>query len=217
MLATFADLCELSRNRPAGEEESGDERVHSPREYFHSYLHSLDVEREGLPEAFRARLAAALRTTASPTWSRAPALEEAVYRVFLAQERAARSDPDRRRPAGAVARRGAELTVTAREEVGEVVERLVVATRLRYPVVGDLARSIRYEVFERPLIEARPGARSYAEASGAPAPARDAPRRRPIAAERIEALVDSPEPLIRLLAEQLTTDGAGHGAPCSRR
>ena len=37
---------------------------------------------------------------------------------------------------------------------GEVVDRLVVATQLRYPVVGDLARSVRYEVFERPLIEA---------------------------------------------------------------
>ena len=43
---------------------------------------------------------------------------------------------------------------TSRQAVGEVVERLVVATRLRYPVIGDLARSIRYEAYERPVIEA---------------------------------------------------------------
>ena len=35
--------------RPA-RRRTADERVHSPREYFHSYLHSLDIEREGLPE-----------------------------------------------------------------------------------------------------------------------------------------------------------------------
>ncbi|MBW8766135.1 MAG: ATP-grasp domain-containing protein, partial [Geodermatophilales bacterium] len=48
VLTTFADLSELSRNRPASEEEEADQQVHSPREYFHAYLHSLDVEREAL-------------------------------------------------------------------------------------------------------------------------------------------------------------------------
>ena len=99
------------------------------------------------------------------------------------------------------------FTADMRQAAGEVVERLVVATRLRYPVVGDLARSIRYEAYERPLIEA---ARSdvYADVreqlqqlAAGPNPAEYA--------ERIEALVDSPEPLIRLLAEQLTSSGPG--------
>ena len=48
LFTAFADLCELGRNRPGGEEPAGD-RVHSPREYFHSYLHSLDLDREQLP------------------------------------------------------------------------------------------------------------------------------------------------------------------------
>ena len=47
LLQVFADLSELSRNRPAGEETKADTRVHSPREYFHTYLQSLDVERAG--------------------------------------------------------------------------------------------------------------------------------------------------------------------------
>ena len=61
LLDTFADICELSRNRPTLDEEDTDERVHSPREHFHSFLHSLDAEVEGLPTAFRAKIARALR------------------------------------------------------------------------------------------------------------------------------------------------------------
>ena len=61
LLDTFADICELSRNRPTLDEEDSDERVHSPREHFHSFLHSLDAEVEGLPPAFRTKIARALR------------------------------------------------------------------------------------------------------------------------------------------------------------
>ncbi len=206
VLGTFADLCELSRNRPAREEES-DERVHSPREYFHSYLHSLDVEREGLPEAFRTRLLRVLRNYGITDLEPTPALEEAVHRVFLAQERVGDQIPvvaawlERWRAAGA------SLTGKVREEVGDVVERLVVATRTRYPVIGDLARSIRYEVFERPAIEAArdrvySGVRENLRQLAANPAAADH-------AERINALVASPEPLIRLLAEELATGGNG--------
>jgi acetyl/propionyl-CoA carboxylase alpha subunit/acetyl-CoA carboxylase carboxyltransferase component len=209
-LATFADICELSRNRPAGEEESGDERVHSPREYFHSYLHSLDIEREGLPEAFRARLAAVLAHYGVTDLEPSPELEEAVFRVFLSQERVADQIPivtgllERWR--NAVPGFSADI----QEAAGEVVERLVVATRLRYPVVGDLARSIRYEAFERPLIEATrenvyTGVREQLRLLASEPDSAEY-------AERIEALVASPEPLIRVLAEQLNSNGAGQQA-----
>ena len=61
LLDTFADICEISRNRPTLDEEDTDERVHSPREHFHTFLHSLDAEVEGLPPAFRAKIVRALR------------------------------------------------------------------------------------------------------------------------------------------------------------
>ena len=150
VFTAFADLCELGRNRPGGEEPAG-ERVHSPREYFHAYLHSLDLDREQLPDSFRDRLRRALAHYGVTELERTPALEEAVYRIFLAQPGAANHlqlvtallqqwmlDP---LPADA-------------EEVHEVLDRLVSATQLRYPVVGDLARSVRYRWFEQPLVEA---------------------------------------------------------------
>ena len=92
ILTIFADLAELSRNWPAAEREDLDEeeneRVRSPREHFRTYLRSLDVEREGLPETFVARLARALAHYGVDERERRPELEEAVYRIFLAHQRA---------------------------------------------------------------------------------------------------------------------------------
>ena len=57
----FADFAELSRNRPARRGAAHRAAVHSPREHFHTYLQSLDVDRGGLPDEFRERLAPGAR------------------------------------------------------------------------------------------------------------------------------------------------------------
>ncbi len=153
LLTTFADLSELSRNRPTSAEEQSDEQVHSPREHFHTYLHSLDIDREALPESFRARLSRALLHYGVAALEPGPALEEAVFRIFLAQQRTADQLPvvlallDRwltaeQLPAGPL-----------RDELAEVLDRLIVATQLRYPSVGDVARAVRFRYFEKPLVE----------------------------------------------------------------
>ena len=49
---TFADVSTLTRNRHAGDVDEGDV-ARSPREHFRTYLRSLDVEREGLPDNVR--------------------------------------------------------------------------------------------------------------------------------------------------------------------
>ncbi|WP_448628535.1 ATP-binding protein [Geodermatophilus sp. URMC 64] len=202
VLTTFADLAELSRNRPASEEEEADQQVHSPREYFHAYLHSLDADREGLPESFRARLLRALQHYDVQDLEPGPALQEAVHRIFLAQQRTADQLPavlallDRWLSAPAP-------SGPARAEVGDVLDRLVVATQLRYPAVGDVARAVRYRYFEEPVVQANrqvvleEATRLLAELEEAGARGDgDASMR------RVEQLVESPEPLIRLLAER---------------
>ncbi|MBM7809047.1 acetyl/propionyl-CoA carboxylase alpha subunit/acetyl-CoA carboxylase carboxyltransferase component [Geodermatophilus bullaregiensis] len=203
VLVTFADLSELSRNRPASEEEEADTQVHSPREYFHSYLHSLDAEREGLPETFRDRLQRALAHYGVEDLEPSAALTEAVHRVFLAQQRVGEQLPavsallDRwltadRLPEG-----------PARAELGEVLDRLVVATQLRHPSLGDLARAVRYRYFEEPVVqqarqEVLDRARELLEALDEAAARGDTAEQ----IRRMEALVASPEPLIRLLAQR---------------
>ena len=203
LLTAFADLAELSRNRPTTDEEAGEAQVHSPREFFHAYLHSLDIDREGLPEAFRARLSRALLHYGVRSLEPSAELEDAVHRIFVAQERTAEQLPavlallDRWLTAGALP------AGRARAEVAEVLDRLITATQLRYPSVGDVARAVRFRYFEQPVVlEARQ--QVFEEAERLLAELTDAPTSTgsTASAERIEALVASPEPLIRLLAKR---------------
>jgi acetyl/propionyl-CoA carboxylase alpha subunit/acetyl-CoA carboxylase carboxyltransferase component len=210
LLSVFADLSELSRNKQAGGEAEGagevggDSRVHSPREYFHTYLQSLDVDRAGLPEAFQAKLAKALGHYGVTGLERTPELEDAVFRIFLAKQREA-SDATvvitllrewlREAPPGHA----------LREPAGLALERLVAATQVRFPVVSDLARGVVFAWFGQPLLR-RNRARVYADIrrhlrylDANP----DAPDR----AERIAAMVRSTEPLVRLLGQRLIRDG----------
>ncbi|WP_226346084.1 ATP-binding protein [Agilicoccus flavus] len=200
LLETFADFVELSRNRPAGEELHLDVRVHSSREHFHTYLQSLDVERGALPETFRAKLARVLRHYGVTSFDRTPALEEAVFRVFLAQQRSA---PEVEvvttvlrawlvEPAP-----GPDLAARVRD----VLAHLVTATQLRFPVVGDLARSVRFRWFDQPLVDAERASvlagvsGRLADLTGTPAsPARDV---------AIDALAEIPEQIVQFLAERI--------------
>ncbi|SCL71224.1 Acetyl/propionyl-CoA carboxylase, alpha subunit [Micromonospora citrea] len=202
----FSDLAELSRNRPAGE-DGGDGHVHSAREYFHAYLQCLDVERAGLPATFQAKLAKALAHYGVTDLERSPELEAAVFRIFLAQQRAA-----------------ADATVVAtllrawlrepppdealREPAGLALERLVAATQVRFPVVADLARGVVFAWLAQPLLR-RNRARVYANVrrhlrhlDAHP----DAPDR----VERVAEMVRSTEPLVRLLGQRLVRDGLDH-------
>jgi len=200
LVDVFADLAELSRNRPAGDDGGGDSHVHSPREYFHTYLRSLDVERAGLPEPFQAKLAKALGHYGVTGLERSPELEAAVFRIFLALQRASAD-------ATVVATllrawlREPPPDETLREPAGLALERLVAATQVRFPVLSDLARGVVFAWFGQPLLR-RNRARVYADVrkhlrhlDAHP----DAPDR----AERIAEMVRSTEPLVRLLGQRL--------------
>ena len=153
LLETFADLAELTRNRPVDEDRQSELRVHSSREHFHTFLQSLDVERGGLPEQFRERLVRVLRHYGVDGVDRTPELEDAVFRIFLAQQR---TTPE-------VALVSALLGSWSREtppvgelaaQAREVLERLGRVPQTRYPAVGDLARSVRFRWFDQPAVDA---------------------------------------------------------------
>jgi len=200
LLGVLADFAELSRNRPAGQEEHVEHRVHSPREHFHTYLQSLDVERGALPQNFRTKLAQVLRHYGVEELDRSPQLEEAVFRVFLAQQR---SVPDIALATAVLQRWIVEpppeppLDIAARE----VLDRLVVATQRRFPVIGDLARSALFRWFDQPKVDAERasvlgGVRAQvAELAEMP----DGPQR----SERMDALATIPEQIVQFLAERL--------------
>ncbi|MGH3438457.1 MAG: biotin carboxylase N-terminal domain-containing protein, partial [Sciscionella sp.] len=201
LLDLFADLSELSRNRPAGEEAEADSTVHSPGEYFHTYLGTLDADRAGLSENFQARLTRVLGHYGIDDLERTPALEAALFRIFLAQQRAATD-------VGVVVELLRHWLAepppgeSLREPAGLALEHLVAATQLRFPTVGDLARGVVFAWFAKPLLR-RTRARVYASVRGHlhyldenP----DAPDR----VERIASMVASSEPLVRLLGQRIT-------------
>ncbi|WP_240474390.1 carboxyl transferase domain-containing protein, partial [Intrasporangium chromatireducens] len=200
LLELLTDFAELSRNRPAAEERHTELLVHSPREYFHTYLHSLDPDRAGLPEDFRAKLARVLAHYGVPDFDRTPELEEAVFRIFLAQQRSA---PEVALATSLLQRWLSEPVPAAPYDSAarEVLDRLVVATQLRFPVVGDLARSARFRWFDQPLVDADrasvlAGVRDKLTALA------DAPEG-PGHAEGVDELAAIPEQLVRFLAERL--------------
>ncbi|MFF5176212.1 carboxyl transferase domain-containing protein [Micromonospora sp. NPDC000089] len=203
LLNVFADLAELSRNRPGGEDGGGDARVHSAREYFHTYLQSLDVERAGLPDSFRAKLAKALGHYGVTDLERSGDLEAAVFRIFLAQQRASAD-------AAAVAAllrawlREPAPDEALREPAGLALERLIAATQVRFPVVADLARGVVFAWFAQPLLR-RNRARVYAEVRGHLRHLDEHPDA-PDRADRIAEMVRSTEPLVRLLGQRLVRD-----------
>jgi acetyl/propionyl-CoA carboxylase alpha subunit/acetyl-CoA carboxylase carboxyltransferase component len=197
LLDVFADLAELGRNRPA---DDGGGHVYSAREFFHKYLQSLDVERAGLPETFQAKLAKVLGHYGVTELERSPELEAAVFRIFLARQRASvdalvittllrawLQDPP---PQEAL-----------REDTSAALERLVAATQIHFPMIADLARGLAFAWFAQPLLR-RNRAQVYARVREhlrhldlRP----DAPDR----AERIAEMVRSTEPLVRLLGQRL--------------
>jgi acetyl/propionyl-CoA carboxylase alpha subunit/acetyl-CoA carboxylase carboxyltransferase component len=204
LLGVFADLSELSRNRPEIDlEAEPGSPVHSPRDYFHSYLQSLDVERAAVTEGFQSRLQRMLGHYGVTGLDRSPQLETAVFRIFLALHRMADN-------VGIVSELLRQWLTSAppaeplRERAGLTLEHLIEATQVRFPAVSDLARGVVFRWFAQPLLR-RNRARVYAAVRSDlryldrnP----DAPDR----ANRIQSMVASSEPLVRLIGQRIGRD-----------
>ncbi len=200
LVKVFADFADLSRNRLAAEEMRTELRVHSPREYFHSYLQSLDLERSGLPDIFRTKLAGVLAHYGITELDRTPQLEGAVFRIFLAQQRSA---PDLAIITAILQRWHTEPAPDTEADLWarEVLDRFALATQIRFPAIGDLARSVRFRWFDEPVVEQEraavlAGVRGAVEALAADPDAADR-------AERMDALAAIPERIVSFLANRL--------------
>jgi len=213
VLRIFADLSALSRNRRVSNGATAladpgadvdPEAARNPQEYLYAYLRTRDAESEGLPESFRVRLRQALAhygiTDAEPTDSTAE-LGPALYRMFLAHRRAIAHAPVvaellqwRLRHPDAVASLSEDARVTYRQGL----DHLVTATQLRHPLVGDLARQVRYRCFDAPVIaaarvEAQSKVRDELDQLS------DEPETRAV---QIDALVASGEPILSAFASR---------------
>lgn len=161
LIAAFSGLAELTRNRPADQQARTELRIHSDREYLHTFLTTFDAERAGLPALFVERLTAMLKRYGVDSLERGPELEAAMLRVFLATQ----NIRDAQRLIVGVLERWLTEPVPSPEHAGrarEQLERLKRATQLRHATIGDLARSVRFRWFDAPLVDAE-RARIWAE------------------------------------------------------
>jgi len=210
LLEIFTGLAELSRSKPAGAEARAGAGGQSPREHFRTYLRSLDPGRAVLPAAFQDRLTHVLSCYDVTGLDRTPALEEAVFRIFIAQQRVSSGT------AVVTALLQHWLTEappgdeSLRQRIVQALEDLIQATQFRFAVVSALARSVVFRWFAQPLLS-HARAQVYARV-----------RRhlgyldqQPDAADRDERIADivaSAEPIVRLLGERIGRPGAGTGS-----
>ncbi|HEX6862851.1 MAG TPA: carboxyl transferase domain-containing protein, partial [Thermoanaerobaculia bacterium] len=191
------DLGSLFRRRPEEQEESG---RHSTEEYLFTYLRDLDARGAGLPAAFLDRLRRGLAHYGVASLDRSPALEESLFRIGISHRRQARQAA----PVLALLERMLDRPrlgpETGGDELRDLLDRLIEESQGREPALHDLAREVRYRLFDRSLLLAAQertlaGAREDLDAlAGDLSPAERA--------ERVRALVECPQLLHGLLSER---------------
>ena len=147
LLEIYADVRSLNRPHPDPGREA--ETMGSPQEHLHAFLRSLDPAAEGLPDRFVAHLERAVAHYGIDGLERTPALEDAGYRLFLSQQRAASA----RAAVQAILTRRLEQPEGG-DELRGVLERLEVTLLRREPGLAELARELRWRSCDEPLVEA---------------------------------------------------------------
>ncbi len=201
LLELYADVRSL--NRPHAEGLDLDEALGSPQEHLHAFLHSLDPAGEGLPARYVAALERALAHYGIESLERSGPLEEASYRLFLAQQRAQTA----RDAARSILARRLERAEVLEGEQGEafraVLDRVEATLAPREPAIAELAREVRWRCCDAPALDAaREGVydemAEHLEALADGAPDRDG---------HLDALVGCPQPLAPLLGRRIGSGG----------
>jgi acetyl/propionyl-CoA carboxylase alpha subunit/acetyl-CoA carboxylase carboxyltransferase component len=194
LLDLFADVSALHGPQPDPSIGGFDTSAH---EHVLSYLQSLDADRAGLPDSFRAQLLSMLGRYDVHTLGRTAALDEAVVWMWRSFQRADEMAPvvtallERRLRYSDVLADGAQLELRA------LIGRLAAASQARYPDVADLSRDMLFHYFDEPVLERVSGA-MHAEM----AEHLDALQADPHRADRdelVERLVWFPQPLRSML------------------
>ncbi len=222
LLSLFADICLLFRREldPAEAHEQG-EQVHSAEHDLLAYLRSRDTRIERLPKVFVDNLQRALAHYGIRSLEPSPTLDESLLLMYTSHQHVNQQlstiiavlerrleHVDEGQPQGPTPPFPATLAPTylVTDPMYLVLDRLLLATRERYPAVYDLARQVRFRYFEKPLFE-RARDRVYEEVQShlsyvAAHP--DASNRD----ELMNSLVACPQPLQNLLTRRFPASGA---------
>ncbi len=202
ILSAFADVCALFEGRAEGA-PVGRNEARTSEEYMLLYVRSLDPVAAGVSPGFIDRLQRVLTHYGIDELERTPALEQAIVLVCKAHVRIEEEVDIVLRILQRRLESFLSLLGDATPALRSLLDRVVVASGRRYPAVRDLARELRYRLFDRPFFERiKDGVYANVEAQLAAAGREGSGRSR---AEYVRELVECPQPLAPLLMRQLST------------
>jgi acetyl/propionyl-CoA carboxylase alpha subunit/acetyl-CoA carboxylase carboxyltransferase component len=194
--AILGIFCDIAALFPIPRPGSGGQR--STVEYLLRFLRDPDVVEEGLPESFLKTLRQAVSHYGVTSLEASPKLRQALYRIYKSHTRV----QQQLTPILGVLQRRLdrvdELAPQAELTFRQLLDDLITHTRRRFPAVLDLAREVRYQFFDQPVLE-RVGAEAYRRAEQA-LEALEAGQGDD--SEQIESLVRCPQALHGLLADR---------------
>ncbi|MFN7955596.1 MAG: carboxyl transferase domain-containing protein [bacterium] len=200
ILSIFADLRSLFRREPPSERPDAAEAPRS-EEYLFTFVRSLDRAGRELPPAFQERLRRALAHYGCTSLAPAPALDDALVRIFKSRQRLEAQAQVVLRILEERLHRITELRALATDGFRGVLDDLIAVSQSASPAVADVAREVRFRFFDEPLFEAA-RAQVYAEMEDHLARLVAEPAAADRAA-RIAALVHCPQPLVGVFANRL--------------
>ena len=205
ILRTFADVGSLFRRSPG--DGGGSDGRHSAEEYLFTFLRDLDAGGQGLPHGFLDKLRRALGHYGVGSLDRSPELEESLFRIAISHQRMAQQVPPVLALLEAWLERDGGDPQSQSPELRELLDRIITDTQGSEPAVHDLAREVRYRIFDRPvLLAARERILAAAEADLAALAGGPGPEER---AALIRALVESPQPLHPVLSQRFESAADG--------
>lgn len=199
ILNIFVDVCSLFKREPEFSDPAGGETP-SAEAYLFTYLRLLETRGEGLPASFVQALKRAVAHYGVETLDTSPELEESLFWIYRSHQRAEQQVD----PVLAVLERRLALVEGVAPARGEsfraLLDRMISVARGLFPAVSDLAREVRYRYFDQPMFE---GARAqvYAQAEEHLAYLAANPEAEDLD-ERVQALVDCPQPLVSLFCRR---------------
>jgi acetyl/propionyl-CoA carboxylase alpha subunit/acetyl-CoA carboxylase carboxyltransferase component len=150
----FVDVTSLQLDRWPVAQPSTQLRPHSPRECFHRFLQTLDVEQSDLPGEFRQVLTRVLGHYGIVALESTTELKEALLRLHLGKRR---TEIDRQLLLALL--RCWELdpapSPELRSAASAVLDLLGPVARTSVPALVEVVRSVRFRWFEQPTMDAR--------------------------------------------------------------
>lgn len=205
ILNVFVDICSLFQRAPeAGPFSVGGEEPSAESQLF-SYLRVVDTGGDRLPQDFVAALRRALSHYGVEGLNRSPELEESLLWIYKSHQRVeSQVSP----VLGILERRLESMSQLApheQEPLCNLLDRMISMSHGLFPAVNDLAREVRYRYFDQPLFEQarRLIYGQVEEHLNAMAGAPDAADHY----ERMQALVECPQPLLGLFCSKFASAG----------